>query len=193
MNHFPHILADDTDSIVKALIFVVAIIFWGISSLVKMVKKGSEQQKEKLRQVREAIERSQALARQQVGQQPQRPPVQLAPEIARRVPPPAKPIPRRAPQNRPATNYNAMAKPQPQRRSAPPPPLPPVKMVPPTAELAELIPELDEAPHAVTRKASTVDSVAIRRWLKPATLRQQFILTELFQPPLALRPPSRDI
>jgi hypothetical protein len=28
---------------------------------------------------------------------------------------------------------------------------------------------------------------AIKRWATPATLRQQFILTEIFQPPLALR------
>ena len=30
-------------------------------------------------------------------------------------------------------------------------------------------------------------SPAISRWLKPATLRQQFILTEVFQPPLGMR------
>ena len=28
---------------------------------------------------------------------------------------------------------------------------------------------------------------AIARWLKPATLRQQFVLTEVFQPPLGMR------
>jgi len=33
----------------------------------------------------------------------------------------------------------------------------------------------------------TVAAPAIRKWLRPATLRQQFILTELFQPPIALR------
>jgi hypothetical protein len=35
-----------------------------------------------------------------------------------------------------------------------------------------------------------VNAPAIARWAKPSTLRQQFILTEIFQPPLALREPK---
>ena len=33
----------------------------------------------------------------------------------------------------------------------------------------------------------TLTAGAIAKWLSPATLRQQFILTEILQPPLALR------
>lgn len=34
---------------------------------------------------------------------------------------------------------------------------------------------------------AAVDATALRRWLKPATLHSQFILSEIFQPPVALR------
>jgi hypothetical protein len=45
-------------------------------------------------------------------------------------------------------------------------------------------------PAAPTPKApAALDAAAFRRWLTPATLRQQFMLTEIFQPPLALRTP----
>ena len=44
----------------------------------------------------------------------------------------------------------------------------------------------------VTRaKAPTVDAKAIHGWMTPATLRQQFILTELLQPPIAMRAEDR--
>ena len=35
-----------------------------------------------------------------------------------------------------------------------------------------------------------VDAAAVRRWARPNILRNQFILTEIFQPPLSIRPPS---
>jgi hypothetical protein len=37
-----------------------------------------------------------------------------------------------------------------------------------------------------TRRA---DAAALRSWMQPSTMRAQFILTELLQPPMALRPP----
>src|SRR5947199_397651 len=48
------------------------------------------------------------------------------------------------------------------------------------------------AQHGVTPVAVPIaprgaNSSAIRGWLRPASLRKQFILTELLQPPLALR------
>ena len=33
-----------------------------------------------------------------------------------------------------------------------------------------------------------VNAQSLNKWLRPATLRQQFMLTEVLQPPLALRP-----
>ena len=35
-----------------------------------------------------------------------------------------------------------------------------------------------------------VDAVAIRRWLRPTSLHDQFILSEIFQPPISMRPPQ---
>lgn len=37
------------------------------------------------------------------------------------------------------------------------------------------------------QRPQVANAATIRRWLTPQTLRQQYILTELFQPPLALR------
>jgi hypothetical protein len=205
----PFILADSEDELpIKLIIGVIVLIFWGIGALAKVAKQSAQKQKERLKQVREAIERSQQAARQRSGQpmqQPPRPvqqPVALAPEIARRIPKytPAKVPQQRRPQpqqrrpvstGRPATNYNAMAQqPKKQRSKAKaPPPLP-------TAPVAALeapvkVTLAEEASPAVTSRSSkkpvTVGASAIRRWMRPQTLRQQFILTEVLQPPLAMR------
>ena len=194
MHPFPSILADSEDIPVKLIIFLIALVWWGISALAKTIKGGSAAQKERLRQVREAIERSQQTARQQ-GQQyapAKRPPVQLAPAVARRVPPPVRPKQRRAPARvpvptgkRPATNYNAMAQAT-TRPAQAPPPLP----APPQAQTKFAPESPPPAPVSTHRRSVTVGAVAINKWLKPTTLRQQFILTELFQPPLALREPK---
>jgi hypothetical protein len=37
---------------------------------------------------------------------------------------------------------------------------------------------------------ATASASAIRQWLRPATLRSQFILTELLRPPVGLRDPD---
>jgi len=39
------------------------------------------------------------------------------------------------------------------------------------------------------QRPQVADAATIRRWLTPATLKQQYILTELLSPPMALRPP----
>ena len=46
-----------------------------------------------------------------------------------------------------------------------------------------------ESPLQRAAAVPAVTALTIARWAKPATLRQQFILTEIFQPPLALRDP----
>jgi hypothetical protein len=65
------------------------------------------------------------------------------------------------------------------RTSAPPPvpaPAAPAKIAPPTSPASPV-------PSTSTR----VDARALHRWLTPATLRRQFMLTEILQPPVALR------
>src|SRR5580765_2929112 len=158
----PHILADSEDVPVKLIIFLIALVWWGISALAKMIKGGSAAQKERLRQVREAIERSQKSGRQQVPQQyapAKRPPVQLAPGVARRVPPPVRPMQRRAPARvpvpagrRPATNYNAMAQAKPRPAQAPPPLPAPAQAQAQTKFAAQSAPS---APISTSRRAAT--------------------------------------
>ncbi|HZL35370.1 MAG TPA: hypothetical protein VFC78_08675, partial [Tepidisphaeraceae bacterium] len=36
-------------------------------------------------------------------------------------------------------------------------------------------------------RTASADAAALRRWLRPATLHHQFILTEVFLPPVGLR------
>ena len=38
MLHIPHILADSDDVPVKLIIFLIALVWWGISALAKMIK-----------------------------------------------------------------------------------------------------------------------------------------------------------
>ena len=40
---------------------------------------------------------------------------------------------------------------------------------------------------ALSKPLVSANSLALQKWLRPETLRQQFILTEIFQKPLALR------
>jgi hypothetical protein len=41
-----------------------------------------------------------------------------------------------------------------------------------------------------TAAPASVNAATIRRWATPSILQKQFILTEIFQPPLALRRPD---
>jgi hypothetical protein len=60
------------------------------------------------------------------------------------------------------------------------------------APAAPRAPAMDVAPSTIVNRArsgdaATVSAASIRRWATPSRLQQQFILTEIFQPPLALR------
>jgi hypothetical protein len=55
-----------------------------------------------------------------------------------------------------------------------------IAAVPPPVELASPVPVL-------TERAQPPLAAPIHRWLTPDKLRSQYILTEIFQPPLALR------
>jgi hypothetical protein len=79
----------------------------------------------------------------------------------------------------------------------------PGKAPPALPQRAPLLPDVPRsaAPVAATeiaaaapgaRPAPAVASApALKSWMRPATLRQQFILTEIFQPPLAMREEQR--
>ena len=200
--------------------FVFGMIFlfiWLVSAFVSWVNK--QQQQLRQRQMRleaEAAARMghrpppppQPVARHQQPMpqapvSPRRPPQRIAEGIAQRFPdvllpptplpppipqqqhrqrpaPPPPPAPRPAQQRRPAKQQ------QPPRRAVPSlPPQPVVELTPAD------VPYVNITQPAARTKAPTVDAGAIHAWMKPATLRQQFILTELLQPPLAMREESR--
>ncbi len=54
------------------------------------------------------------------------------------------------------------------------------------------IPVKPLAANARAVSVSSVDARGMSAWLRPHTLRAQFILTEIFQPPLALREAEED-
>jgi hypothetical protein len=189
MQQVQHILAESIDGQVRIIFWLFVVAIWAISAIAGKIKKSSQAQRERLLAVRRSIQQSQQMAKQNVAKA--RPPVQLAPEGARRIPPPRvtqrPPVGKRtAP--RPVANYKGIPKAA-KRPVLVPPPLPlPARAKPraPEVELEEIAPA---TPRVVSSSAPpvTVGATAIRRWLKPSTLRQQFILTELFQAPLSLR------
>lgn len=172
------ILADSNGF--KLIGFVLLLIIWGIGSLVSAANKAKEQAKR-----RQMLLRTQG----QMPPSPPRPPVQapqrrvasaaaqmrVAPgaalpplaHIARPVPTPAK--------------HPVHARPAAVR---PPQPAPPAARI-----AAPLQPEpASVRPSAAAPSPSRATAPAIARWLKPQTLRSQYILTEILQPPLGLRP-----
>ncbi len=78
------------------------------------------------------------------------------------------------------------------RRTAPPPLIPiaaPIMtsvdpVIPRQSDLANA--RVAAAAHVATG-GSAAGSITVRRWLTPSVLQRQFILTEIFQKPLALR------
>lgn len=159
-----HMLAASDDSLPKGVFIAIFVIIWLFSSIASSVKKSSSKRK---------IEQEQAQLRA-VRQNIQRPAVtQARPRAVKRgrVAPPS-------------------ARQQPARR---PPPIPTRAAQPVLARPDEPVtmPRADSSQglaRAVQRPvARTATAAALNRWLNPTTLRQQFMLTEVFQPPVALR------
>ena len=200
MNALPYILADSDVNWPKIIFGVIFVIIWGISALVSWINK--QQQEAKRRQVREQLERSAGRMPQQQQRQPPRQPVRIAEGLAQRFPdvllPPAPMPPPPLPQHRrPMPPPRLPAPPKPVRRA----PKQPRRVTPVQTEqlpvLEEDVPLTPIAPQgpivSPTRAAKpAVDAQALANWLRPATLQKQFILTEILQPPLALREP-RDV
>ncbi len=62
---------------------------------------------------------------------------------------------------------------------------PPVAVRPPTIRRAA--PVEIAAPAPTAKRHTSADARTIAKWAKPATLRSQFILTEILKPPLSMR------
>ena len=238
------ILADADDAIVKVVIGIIVLVFWGIGALAKLGKKTNQQsqvdQAEQERLVRahwEEVRRREAIAQalgqqqQQQGwvnqQQPAPPPLPPMPAALLReqqrqyqqpqprshgpVVPPMRnlPQPQRAvrprpvaPPRVPAPARQAQRRPQPQQRKAQP------RVQPQQAEVPEPVPgssrrmvatdtpgviesEIGQGTASASPTRRQADAAANVIRLTPQTLREQFILTEILQPPLALRDPAR--
>ena len=169
------------------VIIFIGIVLWALSTMASMVNR--QQEAERRRRFREMMEQSQSAGGGQFAQaSPIRPPPvpqqRLNPGYAVRHPEMVRPVPP-PPPRRLAQQPQQRRKPAPARRVAmPPPPIPVLEADDePAPQRRPALREVVAKPQATT----TATAPAIKRWLQPSTLRQQFILTELFQPPLALR------
>ena len=208
MNALPHMLAQAETDLPKIIFGLIFFIIWALSAFVSWMNK--KQQEARRQRVREELER----AARYGGPQPtpartppaprrpqrisegiaQRYPDVLLPPAPPPLPPPVPHVPQ--PQRRPVPPVAAKPKPpqrrpqrQPQpRRVGPAPVVPAVPLEEVAPAPAAYVNITQPAPRA---KPQTVDAASVKRWLSPATLRHQFILTEILQPPLALRP-NRD-
>lgn len=176
-----NILADSDGDIGKLVIGVIALIFWGVSAMVSAAKKRQEQARR--RQMFEQIARGGAVPTPPAP--PARPAVRPGP--SRAMLPPKRPMPAaqaaRMTGPPPPAPRRGKSKGQSARTSAP---SPLTTAASPIASATTAAGGTESRPAA---KAPPVDARALRRWLTPATLRSQFMLTEVLQPPLALREP----
>src|SRR5262249_30610810 len=134
-------------------------IFHGISKAMGKKQTG-QATRQSLERVRQQMEQDRLRAQRRVVKR-----ITLAPNVALRVPPP---VPR-------------------QRRAKTPPTKRVQGGVP--VSVARISPDAPPTPIENRSPKPTVkaNALALHTWLRPATLRQQFILTEVLQKPLALR------
>jgi hypothetical protein len=181
-----HILARGEDDAVKIIFGIIVVVVWIVSAIASQLKKQKQQQKKEADWERILREQTQGTPPQS---QQQTPPV-LRPQPQRTVPPPTPSRPRPVPQ--------AKKRSVPKQRPSPPRPVsrpqsPPPRQVPAMARTEEsdthavLTRQAPAAPVQPLRPPPSLTTESLARWLRPATLRQQFILTEILQPPLSLR------
>jgi hypothetical protein len=159
-----HLLAADDDFPTKGVFIIIAVAIWIITSIASSVRKATaktqvQKEQAQLRAVRQAM------------QSPA--PVQARPRVAQRRAPVAPPPIKRLFQRRPPPIPNR------------PPQAPPREPEPVMMQLAEAPPPRTQAAQRVVARSATAAS--LNRWLNPKTLQQQFMLTEVFQPPVTLR------
>jgi hypothetical protein len=190
------LLADDMS---KFFTIVIIAIVWGIGAIASAVKKANEEAAR--RRARQPMAPRPAPPARQiantfdrfVGNAPvgSRRPIAAPPAFARQAQALAQMTNRtRLPAQQVANRGTPPMLPQRRVIPAPPPLRPPsapaLRAAAPPPERPALT--VEQAPRAQrTRPSVSVAVPAIRRWLRPGVLRRQFILTELLQPPVALR------
>jgi hypothetical protein len=179
------ILADTESNVIRVLFVVVFLVIWAVSALMSMLAKKKEQ--ERRERVRREIELGRSMPPMQQQMPGQRPPMRPPPQMPRQqqAPRPQQQAPRPAP---------ARAQQQPPKKRFPV--KTPVTRRTPTPAVtqeyrpAEIAAQVERAPIITAppvRRTIAPTAAALSAWLRPSTLRQQFILTEVLQPPLAMR------
>jgi hypothetical protein len=202
MNFLSPILARGDDGIPGIFVVLVFFAIWAIGAIASATRKKKPQQGKPQPSWQDILRDLAGEQRQQPPQAPPQPQVLLPLPPGQTRPRPAQPIhlrrkPVAVPSSRaPVTlkkklrfkSVRRVVKPAPQ-----PPPLPAGRVVTQAtfssegaAQAPAQPPSPGERPSRPRQPAATAASLA--KWLKPSTLRQQFILTEIFQPPLTMRP-----
>ncbi|HEV7299543.1 MAG TPA: hypothetical protein VGN72_09285 [Tepidisphaeraceae bacterium] len=185
----PYFLAQANDDNIGRFIFpIIFVLIWIISAIMSAVNKSKDRQRRQQMEVEEHLGRQQPTA--------QRPPP-LPDAILRQLP---NPMPMPVPPQRQQQQRQQRPQPQSARRTPLPPQLPkkvqkkkkpaarPVQVFEePAAPLRVSTPPI-EAVQPIAARPAAATAASIQQWMKPSTLRQQFILTEILQPPKALRP-----
>jgi hypothetical protein len=182
-----------------AVFIIILIVIWSMSTAASLANKKKEQERRR---------RLQWQLQQTAGQSAATP-RQISEGIAARFPDVLLPP---APQRRPVPSRTVKQTIQPRPIASTPPPMRKkarptvtsqrgrgganVMRAPTSAQPAIVQPAAassvapqaaSAAPKMARTLAQGVAAPVIKRWLTPQILRQQFILTEVFQPPLALR------
>jgi hypothetical protein len=163
-----HLLAVRDESgklIFGALVFVI----WVIGSIVSSIKKGADARKVQLEKQKMAATRA-----------------------AMRLPAVAQAHPKWQPPKAPVSRKAAKRRPPPIPKKPPPSPArepEPIMMQVVEQSIDDRAPISPVPARAATSAArsGTATAAALNRWLNPRTMRQQFILTELLQPPITMR------
>ncbi len=172
--------SDDDGGWVKFIFGALIVGFWIISALASALSK--KQEKERRERVQQELEHSELATAAPKSVQRHRP-AELAPQVAMRIPPPAKP-------RQPARPLQRAQQIKPRRVPVKPTTVASPRLAHASAAQTITVAPTPPAPAMVRPQPTIATAVSIRRWLTPATLRQQFVLTEILQPPKALREPG---
>ena len=163
----PILASDDYDGMIKLIGGVIVLIVWGVGAMVSTIKKAQAQAQTRQKQARAPYAIPLPAQRTVAGQAR---PASLPPPLPMALPPLS-------------TLGGAQATRQRAVRQAPPAAKQARAAAPPARPVAR-IPSPPPKP-AVAPRPATPDTIA--GLLRPTTVRAQFILAEVLQPPLALR------
>lgn len=185
MNHF---LAEGND-LGGAVVAIIVIGGWIVSAIANAKKRSDARRPigsaPPPSTALEALQREIALRLQGV-QPPQLPEAQRPPALPVAGNPQIAARQRMLALQRQAVQQAKRLKARPSRKTPPLAP-PPLTRSQEPAPVETLVPIEAVPPPSVRPQAPAVNAVALSRWMTPATLRQQFIITEIFQPPLSMR------